>query len=521
MVMYRFIVLLVVLARVCGPLLAQMAWAAPAISAADVQRAIERFEPILVATIRETGVPGVAVGVVYDDRLFWYAGYGVREVGKPDPVDIHTVFQLASVSKPIGATLIARLVGEGRVAWNDSVVKYLPDFTLSDPWVTDNITLADLYAHRSGLPDHAGDDLEEIGYDRRQIIERLGLFELGSFRSDYAYTNYGLTAAAEAAAAAVGMTWEDASEELLYRPLGMTSTTSRFRDYIRASNRAVPHVRFPDSRWVAAFQQQPDPESPAGGVASNIVDLARWMRLQLNGGMLEGRQLIDRDALAATHTPHIVTRPPVDYTARANHYGLGWFIDVDDFGQVRWWHSGSFARGAATTVNLVPAHGLGIVILTNGFPIGLPEAMAETFFDLVFLGEPSRDWFVLYNEAFEQALYPVPDIDYRVPPPDATTPRPLTDYIGTYENAYYGRADVVEGADDALVLIMGPARRAFPLGHYSGDTFWYMPPGEFGVVPGTVTFIFDGAGGTQFTLHGFSPNGYDHGPFVRRAPEDG
>lgn len=519
MVPRRLIVFAAVLTAATFFVAVSAAPAAAVISAADVERAIEQFEPLLLHAMQQTGVPGVAVGVVYDDRLCWSAGYGVRQVGQPDPVDVHTVFQLASVSKPIGSTLIARLVGEGHLAWDDPVVKHLPDFALSDPWVTAHVTVADLYAHRSGLPDHAGDDLEEIGYGRAEIIHRLRLFQLGAFRSDYAYTNYGLTAAAEAAAAAVGMTWEDASEQLLYKPLGMHSTTSRFRDYIAAPNRAVPHVRFPDGRWEAAFQQQPDPESPAGGAASNVVDLARWMRLQLNGGFLDGQQLIDRDALAATHTPHIVTRPPIHYAARANHYGLGWFIDVDEFGQVRWWHSGSFALGAAIIVSLVPAQGLGIVILTNGFPIGLPEAMAETFLDLVFLGEPSRDWFALYNAAFEEILQPVADPDYRVPPADAVPPQPWPEYVGTYDNPYYGQAEIMAGDDGSLVLVMGPARRRFPLGHYSGDTFWYMPPGEFGIVPGTVAFTFDGAGGAKFTLHGFSSNGYDHGPFVRIASE--
>lgn len=484
------------------------------VTAADVERAIERFEPMLLDVMAKTGVPGVAVGVVFQDRLFWSAGYGVREVGKPEPIDEHTVFQLASVSKPIASTLVARLVGEGHVAWDDPVVKYKPDFALADPWVTEHVTIADLFAHRSGLPDHAGDDLEEIGYDRAGILARLRLHELGAFRSDYAYTNYGLTAAAEAATDAIGMSWEDASRDLLYIPAGMTSTTSRFAEYMASPNRAVPHVRRPDGTWAPDFQQKPDPESPAGGVASNVVDMARWMRLHLSGGVLDGVRLIDEAALAVTHTPHALTRPPVGYTARPNFYGLGWFVDVDDFGQVRWSHSGSFALGAATTVNLVPAHGLGIVILTNGFPIGVPESMAELFFDLVFLGEPRLDWFALYNAAFEAVLYPEADPDYSVPPADAASHRPLEAYVGTYDNDYYGPTDIAVGTDGGLVMIMGPARRPFPLGHYSGDTFWFTPPGEFGIVPGAVHFAFGDDGSPSFTLEGFSP--YDHGPFVRR-----
>lgn len=484
------------------------------VTAADVQRAIEQFEPALLDVMARTGVPGVAVGVVFEDRLFWAKGYGVREVGKPEPVDEYTVFQLASVSKPIASTLVARLVGEGHVAWDDPVVKYKPDFVLADPWVTEHVTIADLFAHRSGLPDHAGDDLEEIGYDRAGILARLRLHQLGAFRTDYAYTNYGLTAAAEAATDAIGMTWEDASQKLLYEPLGMTSTTSRLSDYLALPRRAVPHVRRADGTWAPDFLQKPDPESPAGGVASSVADLARWMRLHLNGGVLDGQRYVDEAALARTHTPHALTRPPVGYTARPNFYGLGWFVDVDDLGQMRWSHSGSFALGAATIVSLVPAQGLGIVILTNGFPIGVPEAMAEVFFDLVFFGALREDWFALYNRAFEEVLYPVIDPDYRVPPADAAPPRPLEEYVGTYDNPYYGPADIVIGPDGGLVMVMGPARREFLLGHYSGDTFWYMPPGEFGVVPSPIEFRIGAAGDAQFTLRGFSP--YDHGPFVRR-----
>lgn len=483
---------------------------------ADVTCAIARFEPLLTKTMRDTGVPGVAVGVVFDDRLLWSAGYGVREVGKPEPIDDHSLFQLASVSKPIGATLVARLVGEGHVRWDDPVVRHKPNFALADPWVTAHVTLADLYSHRSGLPDHAGEDLDEIGYSRAEVIERLRHEKLANFRADYAYTNYGLTAAAEAATDAIGLSWEDASRDLLYRPAGMLSTTSRFSEYMASPLRAVPHVRRQDKTWAPDFQQEPDGESPAAGVASNVVDMARWMRLHLNGGQLDGQQLIDPVALAATHTPHALTRAPIGYTARADYYGLGWFINVDSLGQVRWSHAGSFALGGATTVNLVPAHGLGIVILTNGFPIGLPEAMAEVFLDLVFFGAPTVDWFALYKAEFEKILYPRVNPDYRIPPLGATPPRAFADYAGTYQNAYYGAVSVVSGADGGLVLLMGPARRAFPLGHYSGDTFWLMPPGEFGVVPAAATFTFPASGSPRLAIPKFSSS--DHGALVRRDP---
>jgi CubicO group peptidase (beta-lactamase class C family) len=150
------------------------------------------------------------------------------------------------MSKSLGASVFAHQVGTGRIAWETPVVNHLPWLSLSDPWITTHLTIGDLYAHRSGLPEHAGDDLEDLGYDRRQVLERLRFLPLDPFRSTYAYTNFGITAAAEAVAVAAGTDWAALSEQVLYGPLGMRSTSSRFSDYIGRPNRAFPHVKTGD-----------------------------------------------------------------------------------------------------------------------------------------------------------------------------------------------------------------------------------------------------------------------------------
>ena len=170
-------------------------------------------------------------------------GFGVRKFGESQPVDADTVFQIASLSKSLAATVVAHEVGAGIVRWDTPLVAHLPSFKLIDPWVTQHVTIADMFSHRSGLPEHAGDDLEDLGYDRRTVLERLRLLPLHSFRDIYAYTNFGLTAAAEGVAAASGKDWESLSEGVLYRPLGMTATSSRFADFDRRPNRAFGHVR--------------------------------------------------------------------------------------------------------------------------------------------------------------------------------------------------------------------------------------------------------------------------------------
>jgi len=517
----------------------------PTIKRANVECAIKKLKPLLERTLHDTGLPGLAIGVVFDDQVIWSQGYGVREVGKPEPIDEHSLFQLASMSKPIGSTVIAKLVGDHHLDWDDPIVKYTPDFALADPWVTQHVTVADMYSHRSGLPDHAGEELEELGYSREEILSRLRLDRLDGFRDVYAYTNYGLTAAAVAAAASAHMTWEDASRELLYKPAGMTSTTSSFDDYLHSPQRAVPHVfRDPDAQhphgyWSADYQQKTDPGSPAMGVASTVADLMRWMRLQLNGGMLDGKRIVDEAALKLTHTPHSTSQPLPSYTARPNAYGLGWFVDTDDVGQVRWSHAGTFQRGGATTVNLVPAQKLGIVVLTNGYPLGIPESTADIFLDLVFFGEPRTlviggkklDWYEYRRNVFLNFLDPQAKPDYSKPPSHALPAQPIRNYLGRYHNDYYGDLDVVlDPRHRGLVMVMGPDRlRAerirFPLEHYSGDTFWYTPPGGVGVVPTPVTFTLNGNPakltlGRFDLLHMKFDDNDEHGPFVRApAPQ--
>ncbi|MEQ9126551.1 MAG: serine hydrolase domain-containing protein, partial [Alphaproteobacteria bacterium] len=163
-----------------------------------IDAALGRLDDLVAAILDRSKVPGLAVAVVRDGRTVYAKGFGVRRVGAPETVDSETVFQIASLSKAVGATVVAAQVTAGQVAWDMPVTTALPWFALADPWVTRHVTVGDLYAHRSGLPDHAGDDLEDLGFGRQAILERLRLLPLAPFRASYAYTNFGLTAAAEA-----------------------------------------------------------------------------------------------------------------------------------------------------------------------------------------------------------------------------------------------------------------------------------------------------------------------------------
>jgi CubicO group peptidase (beta-lactamase class C family) len=447
------------------------------IPAGQIDNAIAQLDTLAAEMMAKTGIPGMAVAVVHGGKVAYAKGFGVRKVGAPDTVDADTVFQLASVSKPVGATVIAHAVTEGTVAWDTPVVQHLPSFGLDDPWVTDHVTIADMYAHRSGLPVHAGDLLEDLGFSAEDIQQRLRYEPLSPFRSTYAYTNFGMTAGADAVAAAAGTDWASLSDRTLYDPLGMSSTSSRFSDYTARPNRAWTHIQ-QNGAWTAAVIRDPDAQSPAGGASSSVNDMAKWMIMVLgNGTGASGVKISSPEALLPAVTPQIISVPSFEQSARAGFYGYGFDVAVSPAARATFSHSGAFSAGAATNVLLLPSAGVGIVTLTNAPPTGIPEALDQQFMDLVQYGEPFTNWYTVYQAAFASMSAPFGELAGQQPPASPAPAGPDSAYVGSYTNDLYGTATVTAGAG-GLSLLLGPNQIAFPLTHWDGDVFTYTPTGE-------------------------------------------
>jgi CubicO group peptidase (beta-lactamase class C family) len=478
---------------------------------ARIDAAVSSLTGLAQQVQRLSGVPGMAIAVVHDGKIVYAKGFGVRRIGGSAPVDPNTVFLLASVSKSLAATVVAASVGRGTVKWSDPVAKYVPGFTLRDPWVGAHVTIGDMFAHRSGLPDHAGDLLEDLGYHRATILHKLALDPLHPFRITYDYTNFGLTAGAQAVADANHTSWEALSKKLLYEPLGMTHTSSRWIDYQRAPDHATLHVRSANG-WKTGFRDA-DAQSPAGGASSTVLDLAKWMTLQMNEESYGGKQLIPRDALLPMQQPQMVSNPAAVPSERAGFYGFGMGIGYDSAGRVRWSHSGAFANGAATAYAMLPSEKLGIVILTNAQPMGVPEAIANTFIDRVEFGHSTRDWYAFFSPVFKKLLTPTGELVGKAPPAHPQPALALSAYAGTYENDYYGPAKV-SASNGGLKLAIGPKPQRYPLRHWNGNVFALQTSGENGGFDSPVTFVpASGGHPAALTIEYLNENGL--GSFVK------
>lgn len=468
-----------------------------------IDYAIGKVPDLVEEELEASGVPGAAVAVVHGGEIVLSEGFGIRNTETGEPVGPRTVFPLASISKPVSATVVAAETSSGDVDWTSPVSEYLPWFALSDPATTDEVTVGDLFAHRSGLPEHAGDDLEDLGYDRPAVLHGLRHLPLEPFRTSYAYTNFGLTAGAEAVAVSAGTPWAELSRQRIFDPLGMDDTSYSHEELLERRDRAVGHVRADSAEsgesageWIPADPaRDPEAQAPAGGLSSSVDDMARWMSMVLADGKDPGgTQVVPADALREALTPQAVSSPPQAAADRAGSYGYGFDISTTSSGRVQWSHSGAFTLGSATAMLMIPSLDLGIITLTNSSPVGVPETINARFADYAQYGDPALQWRDLYAEAFGPLTAPVGDlVDARRP----STPEPapeLEDLLGVYRNDYFGEIEVRERTDleeerpdqddndddtrPTLELAVGPGPQIWPLEHWDGPVFAADPRGE-------------------------------------------
>lgn len=436
----------------------------------------------------------MAVAIVQNDTVVYQKCFGVINVSSKIPVTADTRFQLASISKSFTTATIASMVGTGDLSWDQRIADLDPDLQFSDPWITGHVTLRDLLSHRTGLPEYAGDELAEIGYTRAESLYKLRYIGLtGDFRSSYAYSNLGITAAAEAASAKAGMPWEELIAGRILIPAGMTNTSAVFADFAEAENHADTYVVMNGAAEQSSVLFSDDVNSPAGGVSSTLNDMIRYLRLQLNDGTIDGVQVVDAAALRETHMIQNIRRS--DYGS-VTAYGLGWEITSVN-GSARVEHGGDLSSGVSTLITLHPKEGMGIVVLTTGFPGGhvLKKAVTRGWEDLYFTGSVQNDWYAEINDQVNAAMQPGaselnPYTALGDAPEDPAAPRALESYCGSYYQDYYGNLRIEKEAG-SLVLYLGPADSRSVLTPYDGDVFFE---------PGTqtaVSFTFGSDGKVQ------------------------
>jgi CubicO group peptidase (beta-lactamase class C family) len=442
---------------------------------ADVKRVLKMFD-----------VPGIAIAVVKDGKVLAARGFGVRKLGEAAPVDAQTLFEVASNSKAFTSAMLAMLVDEGKLAWDDPVTKHLPDFQMYDAYVTREMTIRDLLTHRSGLGLGAGDLMwwPTSTFSTDEIIHNLRFIAPAtSFRSAYAYDNLLYIVAGKIIAQKTGKPWGDAVRERILAPLGMTRTTTSLAENAGVLDQSAPHSKI-DGK-ISVVKSAPVANAVgAVGINTNAEDIAKWMTLLLDEGKLatagaDGKERRLYSAARARElwtpqTPIRISEPKPQLAATKPNfsaYGLGFALR--DYKGMKLASHGGALLGFYSTVVMVPSAKLGIAILTNAESSPAMTALQYRLLDQ-YLGLAPTDWITAVGEVADEAHTKEVERLKKAGSARAAKSTPslaLAAYDGEYRDAWYGSATIkAVGAKHVLSFAKTPDLTG-ELEHFQHDTF--------------------------------------------------
>lgn len=450
--------------------------------AAQTSDPLAGFDAYAATALADLKTPGMAVAVVKEGKVVFARGYGVQSVGGTEVVNERTMFPIASVTKVFTVTWLAQLIEERKLKWDDRVVQHLPEFVLHDPHITQEVRIADLVSHRTGL--ETADLLAYRGdYDRAEILRRLRFVQsVAPFRSRYGYNNLMVVTAGEVGERVSGETWAAAIKKRILEPLGMSSTFTTPRELEGRSNVSTPHVMtdgqiVPDPSWsrdamAEGFRRLHDAVAPAGAMQSNVLDMARFVQLYLAEGEFEGKRLLQTTTIREMFAPHSMLpikaapKPVFAYPRFFFGSGYGWHLR-DWRGRKIVFHGGS----SGAVVAMMPEENIGLVVLANRGS-GVAYMLMHDLIDRL-LGIPrdmtNQDW---VNEAEINPRNDKQAKDARLEAARAKNTQPSlprSRYAGNYECDLYGRLEIREEAG-TLKLQFGPNITA-TLQHWERDAF--------------------------------------------------
>jgi len=466
---------------------------------------IQTFDQYVAKVQKQWGIPGMSVVVVKDNKVLFSKGYGVRELGKPEPVDTQTLFACASTTKAMTVALMGMLVDEGKLNWNDPVYKYLPELQLYDASATQEITIRDLLIHDTGV---GGTDFftGAMTIPVNEMFRRMVMVKPSySIRSGFIYQNIMYSAAGRIIERLMGKTWAEAIQERIFRPLGMLRTAPK-RGYIKDNNLTRPHYVINDTIRVIDYGIDSEIGS-AGAVWSSADDMGKWVICMLDSSKYSGGRLLKPETWLEIFKPQ--TMVPTDEYATMQilkpnwlTYGLGWY-QHDYKGHKINFHTGSLAGAGLTAITAqLPDEQLGIFAFGNLDHAEGRHALIYKAFDLFALGG-TRDWSTefktLYDGLNQQGKQATANfVAKRVA--NTTPSLPLSAYIGTYTSPLYGEVNVSVVGDALLVNANDVLKATLPHWHY--DTFygtfdkaWYgKTTAQFSLNTGVAvsTLVFNG-----------------------------
>ena len=403
---------------------------------------IEEIDEFITEIMKEWKVPGLSIAVVKDDSAIIVKGYGLRDIKNKLPVTPQTLFGIASCSKAFTCTDIGILVDQEKLTFGKSVKNVIPEFSLSDSYATEHITIRDLVTHQSGLARH--DRLWYMSpFSRNELLHRMRFLEMNrDLHQSYQYNNLMFVVAGVAIERASGMMWEEFTKKNILEPLSMNNTYLSINDLKKSDNHALPYGEFKEQVDIIPYCDL-DAAGPCGSINSSAEDMANWLTMNMNNGKFKDKQIISEKSLKEIHSPQMISSKSIDdEELYYSMYGMGWGINLYR-DNLMLSHTGSI-DGYASLVTFLPNEKFGIVILTNLEGNGIHRTIAYQLFDKYLGLEP-----VKWNERARESAEKSKEFELlskkredSIQVKNTKPSKELASYIGEYENPAYGKVTV-------------------------------------------------------------------------------
>ncbi|WIV98076.1 serine hydrolase [Kinneretia aquatilis] len=433
-----------------------------------VPSALAGFEQDVEKIRQDWQVPGVAVVIVQGDQTLYAKGFGWRDVARRLPMTADTLMPIGSASKAFTTALMAGLVEEGKLAWDQPVQRWLPEFKLHDRVAGERLTPLDLVTHRSGLPRH-----DALWYNaqrsRQDLLHRLQYLEPSKdLRAAFQYNNLLFMVAGHLTERVSGQSWESHVTQRLLQPLGMRRSNFSVEQTREDADFSQPYRLAKNGEPQQVAFRALDAMNPAGGLITSANEMAAWLRLHLNKGRFEGRQVLSAASINALQQAHISTSAESSPEVIERGYTPGWFSDVYR-GHLRLHHGGKI-DGFSAMVMWLPQAGVGVAVLSNleGSPVR--EFIARNAVDRLLKLE--------VRDGSAQALQAraAQKLEKKKGSPQAPGVRkagtqashPLSAYLGDCEHPAYGTVSITERAGGLHMSLNGNGAN---LVHWHHDSF--------------------------------------------------
>ena len=342
---------------------------------------VHRFESMAQALVANQRVPGLAMAIVKDGRILSIHGYGITDVRAAEPIDTHTVFRLASLSKSFAGALTGLLVSQGALRWDSKLTNYMPTLRLSDPTAAQELTVAEVLSQRVGLTHNTYDRDLEANVDYRSLVQKLAYAPMACRPGQcYGYQNIAFSLIGDVVFAVTGRFYGETLASRVFKPLGMNDASTGLEGIESSPRWAKPHVRG-GGGWVSLMPKPAYYEvTPAAGVNASISDMAQWLIAQTG----HRPDVLPESLLATLHAPVINTPTELRGSSwrgerlTAAGYALGW--RVYDYAGHRVVFHGGAVQGYRGVVALLPESDLGVAILWNS-ESSLPSGLMPTILD--------------------------------------------------------------------------------------------------------------------------------------------